>query len=128
MTILHGVGVAVLAPSIVALKDQPLQAVQSEGKKGTPHVLTIGVSNYPNQRSRLAYAAKDAVDVAAVFQAQQGKLFEKVQCETLTDEKATARKIVKALDGLRSRVGPQDMVVVYLSGHGDSFLGQWFFL
>src|SRR5262249_32303250 len=80
------------------------------------YIVAIGVSAYRDPRLRLTYAAKDAGDVARVLR-QRGGGFGRVWSSELLDGDATKDRILAARALLaRSRV--DDVVVVYLSGHG----------
>jgi uncharacterized caspase-like protein len=97
------------------------------GGQRTLHVLTVGITEYPG-RNRLPFAAKDARDLARVLKDQKGKMFNDVVCETLTDGQATKQAIEAAFDRLAGRVQKGDLVIVSISGHGNSIFGHWYFL
>ena len=85
------------------------------------YVLTIGVSQYQNTAYNLRYAAKDAKDLANVYQAIESRsgtdADAHVHILSLTDQKATRPEILKAKDWLmQSRI--HDLVVVFAAGHG----------
>ncbi len=82
------------------------------------HALLVGVSAYANPAMALAYAAKDAADIAAKLKAQEGVFYAKVNIETLLDGAATKSAIEKQLALLKKRTGPQDTVLVFFAGHG----------
>jgi uncharacterized caspase-like protein len=95
--------------------------------KGTLYVLTVGVTKYqhdPNHTTWMTkaveYAAKDAEDLARVFKTQQGRLYQRVECVTLTNERATKENIERALASLRSVVRAGDGVIVFVASHGGS--------
>jgi hypothetical protein len=55
------------------------------------YVLAVGVSNYQHaQIGKLNFAAKDARDFAAAMQAQQGRLYQKVEVRLLADDPQAA--------------------------------------
>ncbi|MDH4361482.1 MAG: caspase family protein [Nitrospirota bacterium] len=83
------------------------------------YVVAIGVSQYQDKAYNLRYAAKDAQDLANVYQAIEGRpgTNSHVHILSLTDKKATRGEILKAKDWLmQSRI--QDLVVVFAAGHG----------
>lgn len=82
------------------------------------HALLVGVSAYDNPDMRLAYAAKDAEDIAAKLMAQEGVFYEKVNIEILLDSAANKSAIEKQLALLKKRAGPEDTVLVFFAGHG----------
>ena len=80
------------------------------------YLVTIGVSNYRDQRYRLAYAEKDARDIATLFENKADR-FGKVHAARILDREATRDKIrdVKKLL-MQSQVN--DEVVIFFAGHG----------
>jgi len=80
------------------------------------YLVTVGVSNYVDERYRLTYAEKDARDLETLL-AGKADRFGKVHVAQFLDRDATRDKIrdVKKLL-MQSRV--DDQVVVFLAGHG----------
>jgi hypothetical protein len=89
------------------------------------YVLSIGVSDYAIDALDLALAAKDARDVADAFRATSG--FGQVHVQTVLDGQAT-REGVLAARGFLERAGVEDVVAVFVAGHGylDEGLDYWF--
>ena len=95
----------------------------------------VGVSNYSGSNIDLQFAGKDAEDIGKAMELGANELFgkEKVHVAILstegTVENALPRKkqIKEALEKLKGS-RPQDVVVVYLSGHGASFDDEFYFL
>jgi hypothetical protein len=92
----------------------------------TVHILTIGINKYRDPRFDLDYGVSDAVSILQSLQASQGT-FGKVIAEKLTDAAATRGAIVNALTGLQ-RAPADDILVVYLAGHGEIEGNDWYFL
>ncbi len=97
-------------------KSRPL--VPAVRPRGNLFVVAIGVSRYKHAKYNLAFAHADAQSVVQALERQEGKVFAKVNPTLLTDEKATRRSILEALDQLRGQVTQYDFVLVTLSGHG----------
>jgi len=89
-----------------------------DGRRHNLHALLIGVSAYNNPRMKLAYAAKDAGDLAEKLKSQEGRFYEKVNVETLADGAATKSAIERQLALLKKRATPEDTVLVFFAGHG----------
>lgn len=110
------------------------------GKKAVPaqeddrfkpklYVLAVGVSKYQNPDYNLDLAAKDARDLAAVFEKQSGKLYSKVIVRLLTDDKATKDEVLGGLEWLKREVTSRDVGVMFLAGHGmNDNTGNYYFL
>nr|WP_286670546.1 caspase family protein [Fodinibius salsisoli] len=84
------------------------------------YVVSIGVSDYQQDAYNLQYAAKDAGDVQNLFNEHDwrgvnyyGKIYRKI----LTD-KQVVRDSVRAVKQLLEQAGPDDIVMVFLAGHG----------
>ncbi len=57
----------------------------------------VGVSQYRQEPLRLHWAAKDANDLEAALQRQQGGLYREVNVKVLTDAKADRSALLNAL-------------------------------
>lgn len=89
------------------------------------HVLAIGINTYkdalvPNLRG----AIHDADRIATLF-VDQGP---RVRVTKLRDDQATGWDIQEALRRLEDEARPNDLVVVFFSGHGGRNHGDWSFL
>jgi hypothetical protein len=93
--------------------------------------IVAGVSDYDGEAIDLGYAAKDAEDVARALELAATKLFgrERVHLTLLTTagtkgaRAPTRDNLVGALKAAR-KAKPNDLLVVYLSGHGVTGKGQ----
>ena len=93
-------------------------------------VLAVGVSNYERPEYKLDFAAKDARDLAAAWKKLEGRGVDKVETRILTDGEATRDDILDALDWLAQVEADtiDDLVVVFLAGHGINDAREYFFL
>ena len=91
------------------------------------HVLAIGISH-----DDLAYTRKDAQDFVTAFTGQEGKLFGKVRATLLVDNARTPdnrryqtdgtvikETFTNLLDGYQYNIFEDDLLVVFLSSHGE---------
>lgn len=84
--------------------------------KSDLYLVTIGVSDYADDRFDLTYASKDAKDLASLLQTAKGT-FANVKVKSLLDAEVTSENI----KGLRSFLEPahiDDVVIVFIAGHG----------
>lgn len=82
------------------------------------HALLIGVANY-QQISRLPAAIlNDVNDVAATLSSPDHCGYAPANVVTLLDANATRAAVLKQLDELATRAGPDDTACVFFSGHG----------
>ncbi len=99
------------------------------------HVMSVGIGNYKNSKiEKLHYAASDAAVVGRVLDTLVNMnlhLYDKGGYKMyLTDEEATRSNILKGLDNIRYEANPEDVVMVYMSGHGKyvEFTSRRYFL
>jgi hypothetical protein len=93
------------------------------------HALIAGVSDYAAPDMALAYAAKDARDFAHALEGQKGGYYADVETRVIVDRDVTRASLIDGLDWLASQAtGPEDVSVLFLSGHGltDDKLMYWF--
>jgi uncharacterized caspase-like protein len=93
-------------------------------------VLAIGVSQYADSRLNLQYADYDAQKIAQALQTQQGRLFREVYTQVLANERATREEILKAMSTFLGQASQEDVVVIFLAGHGlqDRQTGTYYFV
>lgn len=92
-------------------------AAQAQAQQPNLYMVSAGVSQYTDMQP-LKCAHKDALDMAAMFKAQQGKQFGQVQVQTLTDNQATAANIDSAINAAKAQATADSVLIVYLAGHG----------
>lgn len=82
-------------------------------------LVAVGIDHYPKLPAamQLQAARADAEAIVTAFRSERGRLFQSVNAEILGDREATPAAIRAAIDGL-SRMGPDDVAVVFLAGHG----------
>lgn len=84
------------------------------------YLLAVGVSKYPNlpAGAQLTYPAKDAEDFSAMFRQYSANLYEQAEIRVLTNEQGTRKNVLAGLAWLRDSVGPDDVGILFLAGHG----------
>ena len=115
----RGADVDYLAPGTVFSEPPELWAI------------VVGVSDYTGDAIDLKFAAKDAADVARALSISSGRLFgtERVHLTLLSTEQTdadlrpTRARLVRALEAAQ-KAKPDDVLVIYLAGHGVNFGGQ----
>jgi uncharacterized caspase-like protein len=82
--------------------------------------LVIGISKFQDTHvPRLNYPGKDAQDFASLLKDPQIGRFKPENVHLVVDTDATTRKIKMELNWLARSAKPDDLVVVFLSGHGS---------
>jgi hypothetical protein len=95
-------------------------------KPATPpvlHAIIAGVSTYENRDMNLTFPAKDAIDIAKALEVGGRGLFgvERVRISTFatgTGREPTKDNLRVAFENVAKTAGPNDVVLVYLAGHG----------
>lgn len=96
-------------------------------RKSTLHVLAVGISAYKNPALNLNYGVVDARSIADHFSRQPKTLYRDVLVHTLYDKDATKAALLDLLDSLQA-TNPEDAVLIYLAGHGDTLGENWYFM
>jgi len=92
----------------------------------TLHVVAIGINNYKESVLKLNYAIPDANGIARALEKNVGAVFRDIRIHKIFDKQAIRNNILKTLEGLGD-TDPEDVVVIYMAGHGDSF-GKDFYM
>jgi len=84
------------------------------------YLLAIGVSTYPGlpKDNQLVYPAKDAKDFAEMFQKHSANLYDQAEIRIMENEQATRKNVLEGMQWLQKAVGPEDMGILFLAGHG----------
>ena len=104
-------------------------AVDFEGKKqkSTLHVLTVGINKYRDSRLNLDYSVADATEISNIFRKSQLAVYDEVVHHDLRDNEATKKGIFKQLNEINN-YSQNDVMVLYLAGHGLAVNGEWYYL
>jgi len=107
--------------------------------KPTIYIVAVGTSNYASEKMKLKYADQDAKMMALALKSVGQQLFPElnkpeVAClstdqaaqDTLVSENiswayASKDNISETFAGLRQKARPEDIVIVYFSGHGVTY-------
>jgi len=79
--------------------------------------LVVGVAAY-NYMPPLSYTDDDAYRYYGFLQSPGGGAVTDERIQILIDEAATRDRIIEAMNDLAVRAGPEDMLIMYFSGHG----------
>jgi len=82
--------------------------------------LVVGIDDFTDDRiPHLKYAVKDSTDFVTYLEDPKGGRFDPSHVQHLTNDKATLEAIREAIGNLRANAKPDDLVVLYFSGHGS---------
>ena len=98
--------------------------------KPTLWVLAVGVSSYRNSLLNLRYADNDALAIARALKEEEGGIFSEVFTRTLVNHQATRGNILTAMTTHLGKAGPNDVVFIFVAGHGMKKIqtGSYYFL
>jgi TolB-like protein len=131
-------GVLVAAVVHIQTRRAPAPVISSAARGGVTlgspsvlWVLAVGVSRFRDPGLNLRFADSDAEAIAAAFGRQRGgTLYRDVRTQVLLNEQVTREAILSALEGLLQQVRVDDVVLLFLAGHGvqDTAIGSYYFL
>lgn len=91
-------------------------------------VLAAGINKYQPPAPALDLAVTDAQAFVAAVQQEAKPLYREVDTYALYDDQATVAGINKALDDIASKATSSDVLLVYLSGHGEQVDNDYYFI
>jgi len=91
------------------------------------HILTVGISIYDNHHLNLHYARQDAEEIGEVLLLKKNPIYSEIIFKHLYDSRASRAAINAQLAEL-AQLPPQDTVIIYLAGHGETLADEWFFI
>jgi uncharacterized caspase-like protein len=94
-------------------------ATASDLSKSELYAVLVGIANYRDTRLNLKLSARDAQDFYAFLQERE-KLFKKSHIRLFVNEQATRENVTKAIRDDLKPAGKDDVVIIFLSGHGAS--------
>jgi WD40 repeat protein len=114
--------ITVQAYNQLELRDQATDEIDYERPKtgATLHGLLVGLSDYTKTIPKMGKlsGSEDVAGVESLWRAQEGKQFHKASLVVLRDQEATRDRIMRAFETLRREVKADDVLLLYLAGHG----------
>lgn len=104
--------------------------VRSEAppKSSVLRLVIVGVNKYKNTMLNLNFAVTDGKGLVTYFKSNGPRLFKEIDVIEIYDEQASKQSIMTMFEELQRKARPEDVVVLYLAGHGDSIDGEWYFV
>ena len=107
-----------------------LRSAEREPDKPTLQVIAVGINDYGPPEWRLDFSRNDAEAIAQTLDRRAGGVFGEVSAVTLLEASASLDAIEQHV--LRRPSSPEDVLVVYLAGHGYALPEgdgwEWYFL
>ena len=96
-------------------------------KEVTLHLFAVGLNRYQNPALNLSYAEPDARGIISFFRERGKGLFKDVKITEIFNEEATRATIIARLKDMQ-QTSAQDVVLIYLAGHGENIDDRWYFI
>ncbi len=96
----------------------PAPAPAPNAQGGRTFGIFVGVSQYGGENEDLPGSADDAVQLARAF--ERAGWMERSNAVVLTDRNASLANVRQAFSQMASRVGPNDTLVFFYDGHGNT--------
>lgn len=108
----------------------PIPSVPAMPRAPRLNLVAIGVADYGDPAISLRFPAKDARDLAAVFAGAKTTLYSEVDLRLVLNAQATRAGVMEAIGGLKERARPEDVSILFISGHGATSpgTGTYFFV
>ena len=92
-------------------------------------MLAAGVNAYRAAGLKpLTFAVNDAKVIGASLRKPSGRIYDGVEVTTLVDDEVTAGKLEQAFNNLAQKVTPDDVFVLFMSGHGITVDGRFYYV
>lgn len=98
-----------------------LTAPKSANQQPTIHRLCVGINQYDVEGLRLSAATRDATEVFTAIQEYcvgPNNRFGKAEGQLITDQAATRKAVLDALEAIRAKSKPGELVLFMFAGHG----------
>jgi hypothetical protein len=93
------------------------------------YLVIVGINRYRNAVLNLTFAEPDALGMKEFFQTEAVKrLFREIHVYALLNDQATGTNIRSLFDDVAKKAKPQDTLLIYLAGHGDTAGDEWYFI
>jgi WD40 repeat protein len=94
----------------------------------TLHLLVVGINRYRDKSLQLKYAVPDGQAIVDIIRRTGVSLFRDVKVTSLFDDQVTLWGLEQAFSEIKELIAPQDVFMFYLSGHGVTLDGRYYFL
>ncbi len=91
---------------------------EAEQAQADLYMVSIGISQYGQERLNLEFADDDARAMSHMFRAQEGSLYPRVSIQELYDADATKNNILESLDWLKQEATHKDVALFFVAAHG----------
>jgi hypothetical protein len=122
------VHVATAPTAVASSATPPPQTTPTLSTQPALSMLVIGINRYRDKALWLRYAVPDGQELAASVRQVAAPLVREVTVTSLFDEQATTAELEATFARVGAQTSPQDIVVLYLAGHGMTLDGRYHFI
>jgi len=98
----------------------------SKPTKPNVYIVGIGVAKYANTKYNLDYVDNDTHDFVNIYKTKEGTFYDKLFIDTLLNENVSKEKVLSLKTKLQ-KSRPDDIVIVFYSGHGSMSSDNYFY-
>jgi hypothetical protein len=105
-------------------------STKREVQKPNLHLLTLSINDYSDDELDLKFPNNDAKELSSRLKTIGKPIFEHVYTYALKDSQVTTEQIDTKVEEIAKRVKPNDVFVLYISGHGitNESDGDYYFI
>lgn len=94
-----------------------VEVIQDQPDKKDLYIITIGVSDYADDRFDLDYPAKDAQDILDFFRGDTSQVFDEIHSKQYLNDHVTY-EILDSIEDFLKKIRSKDVLMIYVAGHG----------
>ncbi|TGJ98162.1 hypothetical protein EHQ53_00020 [Leptospira langatensis] len=92
------------------------------------HLVLLAVDDYKGKSMDLRYAVKDALALSGAEAFKKKNIFSSTKIYTAYDRKADKKGILSIFEEVAKESAPEDLLLVFIAGHGANQDGKFYFL
>lgn len=108
---------------IIQIEFEPKKTIQPN-----LHIVLVGINEYRNPNLKLKFAVKDAKAIKDKLKTKGKKIYKETKVYEVYDKNATRDGIKKVFADAAKNSNPEDVVIVFLAGHGFSQDRKYYFI
>ncbi|MCT4655196.1 MAG: caspase family protein [Cohaesibacter sp.] len=123
--------IAYNSSDLIASSPKSMEVVSTAQPQNKPnlHILAIGVDKYQDEAiAQLNYAVNDATTIGQALSKAGRDQFENIILTEVTNEQASKHSLDAIFTQVGAKARPEDVFILFLSGHGKTEDGRYYFL
>lgn len=95
-----------------------LHCAQASGSPPDLYIMAIGIDDYKNIRYKLNHSTDDSRGFVESIRSGAQRVFGSIEIVEIYNEHADKINVIAKLDELASKIGPDDVFILFYAGHG----------